>query len=666
MISIAKINRFTSRLVYLITISILGSGCGIEKPQSPSWDSEWELPVLNRRITIAEIINRFDTSNVVYDEMANPRIEIIQPIDTVLVDEELMIESAFLTITDSIGLIEIDPPSDILVTTLLAEIIDINMGFVPPVSFEYFEAIPRFENFTWVDIENGSMQLTVENLFEVDLDTLVVTLIDSIDFHEVAVYNFVNGVSYLESETQTADLAGQTLSNCMFFRYRGHTPGGVLIYAGEQSLEATLVFPDGITVSAAMAEVPEIVKVKSGRYEIDDSTKIYSSVMASGTINFNILNDSELPFTVQVHSPNFQLDGSELTLSQEIPPNNSMQLLLDLAGHNFIPDDESPLQAVTVDLVSTVAPSAPVQYTFRSDDTLRVDVDVSDIRFSEIDGRLEPTIVGINPITRNLDLPDGLDHARLAQGTLSVEVSNNSMLPAYLNLLISGGGREVPLNGYISPKTGPSEPPAQTIITATREQTTYFFDPPPDAMVISGTGTINPDYVQSTIRLGDSFVGDVVFNSIFAIVIPDTITIEPRVASIRFDDGRPDDFRDRVGYGVITATLQNHLPLGTNVTLFIGTADDSTIFADPTSLILGPYSITAGLLDDSGRVISPATSVVSDSIDNYEMAVFDSDSLFIGESIDLLPTDTTGVLIMGTDYLDIRAIARLQIRFGGE
>lgn len=653
-------------LAVAIMIGFIFVACGIRKPQAPSWESDWDFTIIDRRLGIQEIIGSFDSTNVIFDTLSNPRIEITQSLDTVTLDEILRLQSADLVMKDSLGLIEIDPPPDIAMSALLTSFLDVDTGFVPPVGFEFPEFLPPFDNFTWADVQNGQMSLTVQNLLEVDLDTLVISVVDSADFHTVAIFAFSNGVSYLETETETADFSRQTISNSLIFWYHGHTPGGVLINAGDQRLETSLTFRDGITVSAAMAQTPQITRAKSGRYEIEDSTRIYSSTISDGTISFDIYNDTELPFLVHVHTPNFAINGSELSLWQQISPRNSMQLALDLGGYAFVPDDDSPFQAVNIDMVNSVAPSAPDQYTFRASDSLRVIIHVSDIRFSEIDGRLKPSTAQIYPVTRYIDLPGGMDEVRLTQGSLSITIMNNSDLPADLTLSITGGGKMIPLSGRISARSSPQEPPALTTFFATQEQTNYFFDPPPDAMVIGGTGVLNPDYDAAVLRVGDSFTGEVVFNSVFAMAIPETVTIESRTTGIDVAGARPDGFQQAATQGAITATLENHLPIGTQIRLFIGTARDSTVFTDPASLILGPFVVQKGETGPDGTVIVPVTSVMNDTISNLQMLIFDNDSLFIGQQIDLLPTDSTGVLFQGDDYIDVRAVARIRLRMGGE
>jgi hypothetical protein len=57
-------------------------------------------------------------------------------------------------------------------------------------------------------------------------------------------------------------------------------------------------------------------------------------------------------------------------------------------------------------------------------------------------------------------------------------------------------------------------------------------------------------------------------------------------------------------------------------------------------------------------------SNISDSLDSSKLAIFDNDSLYLGQKIELLPTGPNGVTIIGSDFLGIRAGARLQIMIG--
>jgi hypothetical protein len=313
-------------------------------------------------------------------------------------------------------------------------------------------------------------------------------------------------------------------------------------------------------------------------------------------------------------------------------------------------------------MVNTVAPSFPNQYGVRASDSLFVHVDVSDIVLEEVQGRIEPVAIDFDPVIEPIDLPEGINQAQLTEGYISLTLVNDTEVPAFLDLAIDGGGKTIGLSGMVAPKSSAGSPPATTVLTAGPDQTRDFLNPPPPEMIISGRGVLNPDYGVVTVRRGDSFTGEIVFSSALALNILDTISIEPEIGQISIDS-RPDNMGENIGYGCFYATLQNHLPFGSRVTIFIGQSSDSTLYNDPTALRLGPYLLSSAQTDSLGIVTQTISSDITDSIAGDKLAVFDADSVFIGQRIELMPTGPGGAKVTGNDFIGIRANTRIQFRF---
>ena len=107
--------------------------------------------------------------------------------------------------------------------------------------------------------------------------------------------------------------------------------------------------------------------------------------------------------------------------------------------------------------------------------------------------------------------------------------------------------------------------------------------------------------------------------------------------------------------------MENHLPLGSLVTIYIGHRSDSTLYTDPSTLVLGPYHLPPASVDDNGIVNESISSIISDSLDSAELEIFNNDSLFFGQRIELLPTGDEGATLTGNDFMGIRAQARLHL-----
>ena len=660
-------SKFGLIVLAILALTVIASfGCSIKKPQSPSWITTWDVPISNKTYGITDLLEKLDDSLFVTDSLGNPAFSISQGIDTFAVGNSLTYSGVSISQGDSVGPFNIVPPSDQNASTNINDVLTVNFGVVSPTSFAYTQPLPALSRFSWIDVQSGSMDLQFYNGLEVDLDTFIVTVIDQADMHVVGVANYVNGLSYLETEVQTIDLSGQTISNNLSMDFDGHTPGGVLLNAGPQNLDALASFPGIITATAAQAETEEININRTVSTALTDSTGVQTATIASGSLQIDIMNYTQAPFSVLVSSLNFRdSNGMEIQIFRQINPGMPDQVFLDLAGYDFIPADSGATQYVNVDFNATAPQSSPGQYIVSSSDSVRADLAVSDITFESITGRIKPASITIDPMQRDIDIPEEIDQARLTQARLNLNLYNNSMVPADVNLDISGGGNSIIVNDRIQGKSSPSAPPQLTTITIGSQQLYDFLNPPPAQITISGDAVINPDYGIFTVAANDDFYGDFELYSPFALAIADTISFDLDINDTAIDpESRPNNFAETFLYGAIEVEFDSHLPLGISMTLFIGIIGDSTLYVDPSTLVLGPYTLESGITDSNGHVVQSIISNIADSLDSSELAIFDNDTLYFGQMINLLPTDSAGVQVLGGDYINIKSKARLQIQAG--
>lgn len=648
-----------------ILAALLVSGCSIEKPESPSWLTTWDVPIVNRTYGIDEILDRINAENFLYDSLGNLVFEVTESMDTVGLESCLTFAGTSFDVSDSIGVLEIEPPVDIIAFANVEDFLTVDSGVVDPQSFSYSEPLPAIDRFSWLEVASGTVDLTFFNGLEVDLDTFVVTIMDESDQHIIGVATYENGLSYLETETQSIDLAGQRISNTLSLGFDGYTSGGVLINVGPQNIVATVSSPGPVTVTAARTEIPGITIGATERGALTDSTMVISSMVASGSIQFDIANYTQIPFTVDLLSDNLTLDEDPLSVSRQIEALGVTQVLIDLAGYNFTPVDSDGVQYVSVELTASTPPSGPTQYTIRASDSIGVQALISDFTFDSVTGRIRPTAANVDSVVQDLNLPEGLDQARLTRAEMNLIVYNNSMLDADIELSISGGGSIIDVTGRIASKSSPEAPPELTVITIAGQELSDFLDPPPDQIIISGQALLNPDYLIATVIAGDCFYGQAEIYSPFSLALSDTVSVDLEITDSEINpDSRPYNFQETFRYGAIDMNFENHFPLGVSMMLYIGTVGDSSIYGHPATLVLGPYSVEAGTTDSNGYVIQSTITSIADSLDGSQLSIFDRDTVYIGQIINLLPTDPDGVQVRGSDYIDISARARIQIQIG--
>jgi hypothetical protein len=571
-----------------------------------------------------------------------------------------------MSLKDSVGLIDIPAPANVIASTDVNDLLPVAMGVIPPASFNYDQPLDTVDGYTWMVIESGDMIVSFTNTLDCNLDTFIVTMTDLADDHVVGVSNFPGGLPDNTTKVDTIDLGGQQVSNAFSVNFQGATlTGGVIVGAGPHAVDVDLSFPSDITVSAARAETPAINRSQTEMAALSDTSIIQSSVIAAGTLQLTVVNDTQIPFTVDITSSCLQNGGADFSVSQLISAGSTANIYQDLAGYSFAPVDSPSAQYVVVDFTADVPASAPSQYTVSAGDSISVDADLSTITFESVTGQIEPTTVNIPGTTQDLDLPEGLDQARLTQAQLTFNLYNNSTVEADIDIDISGDGRLINISGRVAGKQSVIDPPELTTILVDSDQLSTLLDPPPATITISGDAILNPDYQVATITANDYIYGDIEIYSPFAFAINSPISIDMDISENEIDpDSRPDNFAETFQYGSVDVEIESHLPLGVALTVYIGTQGDSGLYSDPTTLILGPDTLQAGLTDPGGTVVESAFSQISYTLDSDDLAIFDNDTVYFGQQLSLLATDSSGVQVLGTDYIKIRSDATMQVQIG--
>jgi hypothetical protein len=151
----------------MILIAI-GVSCSIEKPKAPSWITTWRLPVSNAEYNIVEALNSLDDFDVIVDSNGVAGFEFNGDIDPVIVGDNLSIEAVEFSFEDSIGILEIPPPSGAGAEVNLDDIYSIQYGFIPPIFFDLNLPLPEITDYTWMDVETGNMVISLTNTLDAD------------------------------------------------------------------------------------------------------------------------------------------------------------------------------------------------------------------------------------------------------------------------------------------------------------------------------------------------------------------------------------------------------------------------------------------------------------------------------------------------------------------
>jgi len=661
--------QFQIGLLLLFAAGVIITGCSIERPEAPSWESTWDLPLSNKTYTIEEIIEEMDSDEIVFDSLGNPSFSISQDIDTVSVGDNLTSAAVNQAYSDSLGVIDIDAPTVPPTSFGLADLnLPIAIDQIPiDTSFSINEDLAAFGSFDWADISAGVIDIQVNNDLGINIDSLAIGLYNTSDLGTPIGYTiFENGIADDQTLSRQINLAGERLESALTLITFGVVDSQG-IATPSNDLVITTTFPLGLSVSGAMAEIPGFTKDLNQVVDLGDESVIYEAAIYDGTITIQIDNGTSLPMNISMSLPNFDLDGTPFTLDESIAGNYTLNRVVDLTDYTFTPSGTSSPQTISIDATAEIIGSAPTKYLINNTDNLDVSATVSEITFASVMGRIESTEIAIDPMSQDVDIPDGFADAQLTQAELRMILYNNSTTEVYIDLLLENedGSRNVAVQDTIQARGFSSSTPEVTVIIVESLTLSSFLDPAPSVINISGTAILNPagnDSVQ--IHMDDFFYGEVEIYSPLAFALADTIEIDLDISDVEIDNEDMPDFEETFVYGRINAELTSHLPIGARIALYIGTYSDDRIFTDPNSVVVGPFTLEQATTDVNGFAIEEVISVFSDSLTSSEITIFDNDIVYIAPQVQLLPTGPGGSVIQGSDYINITATARVRVNIG--
>ncbi len=635
--------------------------CTINKPESPTWSTNLTLPLVNKTYEMPEIIRRIDQPGLTLDSSGDVIFTVDEDLDTVRVSDNLTTSDISVIAHETLGEVSLSPPASAPMTVALADYTVLNLGAVPPGSFDIQQDNPPLDNFAWASVVSGALSLKIENNFGVDLDTVIVQLYDLVYPRIIATVAVPSpGIPNGGAETLTVDLAGQTISNSIRLNIHCHTPGGTMLSLADKSLTSSLSCDSGISVSAAQAEIPQITKNFSQSVEILESNTIMSAQLSSGTLALDIANRTNLTSHVQISLPDFKQGGVSYSTDVTVNPNSSNTVNINLADYLFEPIDQTSPQNVGIEVRAVIDSTAPGMVTVNQNDSVSVSATISNLQFLSMTGIIDSTAASFEGIQTAIDLPKGFDSLQLVNAVLTLEIANGVNFPGGLNITLDGNnGQALNLSGPVS--AGGFDNPIVSVITNADLAT--FLNPVPSEITVHGSAYFGDGSTVGTVTSQDFAASHLHISSPLEAVIGQT-TFDGDMESNDIEQDDIDKITDHVLQANFLATIINHLPLGVTARIYLS-GDSATLYTNP-ELVIGPIAVDAGITGALHTVDSAVTSDNIIALDSTEIQILKHPVLYSGQVITLNSTNGQPVKIVGDDFVTARGVIQVEYRFDGK
>jgi hypothetical protein len=662
--------KFGSKLllgVLVVVLFLTLVQCTVKKPESPTWTTGATVPVINRTYGMQEIVSKIDQDGISMDSAGNVIFSISEQIDTMALSQDLL-STADLSIAvgQAIGEVTINTPSINPVSVSISSIAGLATGLpgdsaaVSPMSFTVSNTPPVINEFSEATIASATAYAVVGNELGIDLDQVNVELFD-IDRNRVVTSQAIpGGLPHGTIDSVLLPLSGETVSNNLTLRAICHTNGGIVDSASYRYVDTDVDFVGDITVSYGLATIPGFTENRTQQIDLQESNRIDSASISSGTLRIDLTNETELTSHLDITLPDLYWGSQPVTIARDLAPRQTRSVTIDLAGHFFRPNDLTLPQSISVDLVATVSGSA-VQVPVYSTDSFYVDASLQNVQFASVSGDFDGTVNTFGPIAQAIDIPLGFDAITLTNAILTVDIANGVNLPGSLSAVIVGdNGKQLPIGGHVSVGS-PANPVTTTI---TNSDVADFLSPIPSNITVSGNVVFEDGTASGTITSNDFVVGTVGIVSPLDIII-DSTTFTSDIEKTDIDTSNIDAITDHVIEAHFLYEIANHLPIGATVSLAFS-GDSATLYSNPELLIdammvgAAPVSID-GIVQ--GELLSGLQEIALDSVD---VQVLNNDPLYIGPVITLEGSNGQVVRFTQNDYITISGVVEVEYRFDGD
>ena len=639
------------RLTFLFGL-LLFFQCSPKTPTAPSWNIKLTIPLVKKSYDMVTLIEKMDEPSLKSDSLGNLFFHIEEDLDTIRLLGRLVCDSVTKNFKDTLGTIKIAPSES---KQVIFSTMDFHLGGageVPPGSVTIEVDLDTFTSFYQVSIKQGYATLIVVNHLGLDLDSLKFDIIDKISSETLKTSIIPGGIQDNDSIIQELTFVDGTFFNQLAIQISAHTPGGFLSSLEDKYFSFDFSI-DSLMVTQGIAKVPSFDLTKEEEMILPSDHIIDSAKVRTGSLFLNLCNFTNILAQIEAFFPELEKNGEILKASRIIPAMGYSDLELSLKGYSFKPLSGN---SIKTQIEIQTDGSGDQLVFFSTSDSVTLSADLSEITFSQISGRLEPTVVDIGKIQRDLDLPLGFENAHIKNANLSLDIHSGVNFPADLSVTIQGDkGQRLELFGDIAAGT----PWATAVTTIQEDDLDPLLDPVPQRIVVTGKVTCGDGISSGTVNEEDFFFGEIEITSPLELIL-DSCQVQMDADSYNVNDDVKSLIEDQVNSSQMIIKIESHLPLDAKVLIFLSKNKES-IFSDP-DLVIGPVEVPRGELDHNGLVVTSRTSESTISLDHEELQVFRNSPFYIAGKFDFPGTNGNMVKAKATDFIQITSYVELEVK----
>lgn len=656
----------------LICLVIAAVGCSFKKPSAPSWDVEVSVPLISKRFTMAKIAE--DEDAVVLNSDSTLAFEQTSELDNYEVGEQLDVEDMSDFFSLELGSIDIDSPGSNSTQVELREIfsnaeaLDGQSSVISSFNFTTEKKqLDSYDEFRYAIIESGTLTITVQNDLVVPLGNPITLEIWDTE-QDSLILTSVNDDQIAAGQTQSfgADLAGVKLPSNLSILMSAFSPGSngssVPIDASSRFVMTGTI--SALTVSEAMAKVPEQQVSSEDHVTIQDSMVVMEAVVETGTINLELTGDMPLDAWMVYELPDFYRQGGQaLVDSFFIRQRENVAVTINLQGFSLRPQDaDFSQQQVQFNWRIRTIDTEDNYALVKSTDVMNASFELGNLQFSSVTGKIGQQDIDVTQDDIEFDIPADLDSIFFETAELELSIDNAIQFPARLQFAIhgqneNGDSSNLSVDEVIQPADEPGVA-KRTVIALNQNNSNIkdFISILPNLIQIQGQVALGDPSHVGTISNKDFVSGSVRIRAPLSLRLPPQ-AIETDPNELDMNDDTRENIVDNASNSSFFAELDNALPLGATVEVFFG-LDTLTMFNEP-DLKIGPLRAEPPQISNDGYVTKSSVSELSFALTEQQMLTFAKKGLYSAVRVSIDGTDGKFIKVRAEDYLQLKAYTQV-------
>lgn len=686
--------------IFFVSLMFWGLTCTIKSPESPSFESNLAIPITTRSYYMWKLAE--DEENLYADE-TNFGFTIQGELDTVFVADNLKQDDP---LTDNgmfqIGTFKLDY-SDTLVdsSNTLAKLwppaVKNQGNEIPVLPFDFnisFEnkIQPFSSRYEIIEIDSGFVFLQLSNHLGFPLgQPLTVTLGCWKNGFPIEIKTVVqeNQIDSGADEILRFDLTGKELTNRLFFRIQGNSPGSGTRLVAIDSLQQKLMmqmFLGKIRAKLATGQIPVLPLEKSDWLYLTDETDQISMVESrfkKADLVLNVKSYLNLNSNFDLISNHFHdPQNSPLLIPINLPRRDSITITRPLDNWFLRADVSEGMAHPKIKILTngyTEATGNRME-TVSYKDSIVVEARIINAEMDYVRGTVNRLLIEMDSTTEKFEYDYELPDLKFRNTELQLNIYNRIAFPIELNLSFIGKREAQSVERYefrrrvIEPAVVVAgEESAQekvTTFTVSDNRFNNLLSVIPEYITINGSALVGNWGTIGQIRQDDFIYGNYTFRAPFDVSFEDTIvnldTTYLNINPQNWSEPKPDyigheisaDFTEKMLGGQFRAVIENHLPITAEAIIKIDSSI-TRIFSSPDVLIEKRLDLFAGATSESGRVIRASCDTLkfdlsTSELEHFKNATQKPKSLMILIQFKLSGTKGQYVKVFRDDYLSIK------------